>query len=265
MKKFLCILALTMCWACVGQVDDPEDPDIPENVDPGGASEGTRFFHRVLALDFTGAWCQYCPNMAVAIQRAQEERPGRIVDIAVHYGDAISPPVSDVLVQRFAVNAFPTAVLDLKPSTRFSQQDAARFTAYVDETVPSETCGIAFESSVRDGTLTLTLTLKAVDDGSYSAAAALVEDGLITSQTGASDRYVNRSVLRKFLGEGGRDGTIIGTLKAGEERTLSLTTQVQEPYDKQRIVAYILVDGKVINVRDGSLNEKKDYDYETDS
>ena len=268
MKKLFWTLALMMCWACIGQIDDPEDAEPSEIVDPqgGGQDTGTRFYHRILALDFTGSWCQYCPNMATAIETAKKVRPGRIVDIAVHYGDEMSPPVSPTLVQRFSVSAFPTAVMDLDPLTRFSRQDASIFTAYVDKTIPEQTCGLALETAVKNGTLTLTITVKASTAGTYSAAAALVEDGILSNQAGAGDRYVNRSVLWGFLGKGGMDGTVLGTLSAGEEQTLTLTTSVQEPISQKRIVAYVLRDGRrAINVRDCSLNEKQEYDYETDT
>ena len=265
MRRLLTILLLlAVCCACVGQKEDPDEIDPQGGVDPGGATEGDRFYHRVLALDFTATWCQYCPNMTEALMTAKQQRPGRIVEIAVHYSDAMSAPESEILVQRFKVSAFPTALLDLDSDTRFTRQEAERFTTYVDKTEPLPTCGMALASSYKDGVLSLSLSVQAAAEGSYAVAAALVEDGIIADQAGAGSQYVNNAVLRGFLGEG-MDGKSIGSLKAGEERTLTLSAQLKGLSDRIRIVAYVLRDGAVINADSCSLNETSGYEYEPDA
>ena len=265
-KRILYILAIAACcWACVGRQDDPDIPEEPqENEEPGGSDSGKHFYHRILALEFTGTWCQYCPNMAEALVKAKSQRPGRIVDIAVHYGDDMTPPIAETLIQRFMVSAFPTALFDLNSATRFTRQDASQFTTYVDKTVPAATCGIALKSMVKDGKLSLTFSVQAVQDGTYAAAVALVEDGIIAAQTGASSQFVHNSVLRGFL-NGGIDGCTFGDMKAGEERTLTFTTTLNRPAEALRIVAYVLKDGKTINADSCSLNEICDYVYEPDA
>lgn len=263
MRRFLTILLLlAACWACVGQKEDPEEIDPQSGVEPGGATEGDRFFHRVLAFDFTATWCQYCPNMTEALMTAKQQRPGRIVDIAVHYSDEMSAMEAEAIVQRFKVSAFPTALLDLDPATKFTRQEAGRFTDYVDKTVPLPACGVALASSYKEGVLGLSVSVRAVADGSYAVAAALVEDGIVAAQTGAGSQYVNNAVLRGFLGDGGMDGKSIGSLKAGETGTLVFSAAVSGQSDNLRVIVYILQDGTVINADSCSLNETSDYEYE---
>ena len=264
MRRLLYILAVLACCACVGQPDDPETPDpgTPETPVPGGNADGSRFYRRVLALDFTATWCQYCPNMATAIESAKKQRPGRIVEVAVHYEDELSPPEAQDLVSLFAVNAFPTAVLDLDASTRSSRQEATLFTSYVDRAVAGETCGLALETSVTAGELTLKMTVKSPAIASYSAAALLVEDGIVTYQAGVGNGYVQNAVLRSVLGNGGVGGSTLGQMKAGEERTLTYKTRPKSVSDRLRIVAFVLQDGKVVNAATCALIDKTEYEYE---
>lgn len=266
MKRILAILALLACFSCVGQKEDP-DYVYPEDVvdpEPGGQAEGSRFFHRVLVLDFTATWCQYCPNMAAAIEEARKERPGRIQEIAVHYSDEMSSVASDGVVSRYKVSSFPTAILDLDPDTRFNRQDASIFTDYVDSTAGLEACGLALESSLKDGVLSLSVTVKAAGEGEYSVGAAVVEDGIVADQTGAGPGYVNNAVLRSFLGDGGLDGTPAGKLKAGDETTVKFSRSFDGPQARTRLVVFAMKDGKVLNTSVCALNDNKAYEYETD-
>lgn len=266
MRKILSILALLACFSCVGQKEDP-DYVYPEDItdpEPGGKEEGSRFFHRVLALEFTATWCQYCPNMAAALHEARKERPGRIQEIAVHYIDEMESVASNRVVARYNVSAFPTVILDLDPSTRFSRQEAALFIDYIDHVVKPEACGLALESSLKDGILSLTVTVKAAEGGTYSVGAAIIEDGLEADQAGAGPSYVNNAVLRDFLGEGGLDGMPAGELKKGEESTVSFSRTFNGPQEHTRLVVFAILDGIVSNTTVCTLNDNKGYEYETD-
>ena len=267
MRKILAILALLACFSCVGQKEDP-DYVYPEDIvepEPGGEAEGSRFFHRVLALEFTATWCQYCPNMTEALEKARKERPGRILDIAVHYSDEMSSVASDGLVNRYKVSAFPTVILDLDPATRFNRQDPEIFTDYVDGTAESEACGLALESVLKDGVLSLTVKVSAAAEGEYSVGAALVEDGIVADQTGAGPGYVNNAVLRGFLGDGGPDGTPAGKLKKGEETTVKFSQAFDGPQARTRLVVFAIKDGKVSNTSVCALDDNKAYEYEADN
>jgi len=266
MRRILAILALLACFSCVGQKEDPDYvyPDDVTDPEPGGQAEGSRFFHRVLALEFTATWCQYCPNMTEALEQARKERPGRIQEIAVHYSDEMSSVASDGVVTRYKVSSFPTVILDLDPATRFNRQDAAIFKDYIDSTCETEACGIALESSLKEGVLSLSVKVKAVAEGEYYVGAAVVEDGIVADQTGAGPGYVNNAVLRSFLGDGGLDGTPAGILKKGEESTVKFSKAFDGPLAKTRIVVFAILGGKVSNTSVCTLNDEKAYEYEAD-
>ena len=266
MRKLLSIFALLACLSCVGQKEDP-DYVYPEDVtdpEPGGQAEGSRFFHRVLALEFTATWCQYCPNMAAALEEARKARPGRIQEIAVHYLDEMSSATTEGVVARYKVSAYPTVILDLDPSTGFNRQEAALFTDYIDSAADREACGLAPESSFKDGVLSLSVKVKAAGEGSYSVGAAVVEDGIPADQTGAGPGYVNNAVLRAFLGAGGLDGSPAGYLKKGEEATVSFSGPFNGPQGRTRLVVFAILDGKVSNTTVCTLNDIKGYEYEKD-
>ncbi len=252
MRKFLYIFFALFFWTCVGQKDDPEpEPETP--VDLGGEEQGSRYFHRVLALEFTGSWCQYCPNMARAIQHAQSLRPGRIVEIAVHAYDNLSPSAADALISRFGVNAYPTVVMDMSGATAFSNQDQSVLTAYVDKNASALTCGLAISCKEGD----VTVKVKAEKEGTYALSLALLEDGISTYQVGYGDNYVNNAVLRRFV----CDEEPLGVLKAGEEVSRSFDLALS---GKERVVAFVMRDGKSINVLSCKGNETIDYTYEED-
>ena len=265
MKKVLIILSLLACFSCVGQKEDP-DYIYPEDIEnqPGGQSEGSRFFRRVFVLEFTATWCQYCPNMTEAMENARKERPGRIQELAIHYIDEMSTKDSEDVVARYKVSAFPTVILDLDPGTRFTSQKTSLFTDYIDRTADVDAPGIALESSVKSGVLSLAVTVKAAVDGEYSVGAALIEDGIVADQTGAGSGYVNNAVLRSFLGDGGLDGTPAGRIKAGEESTVRFSRAFDGPQDHKRLTVFVLKDGKVLNTSACALNDKKGYEYEAD-
>lgn len=256
MRKWLLILTSLLVWACVGQKDDPEpepQPDFPEL--PGGVLEGTRFFHRILALEFTGTWCQYCPNMTDALAEAQQQRPHRLVDIAVHAYDEFAPSCTENLVSQFSVTGFPTMVLDMDASTAFNTQQASIMTEYVDKTAPQKACGLAL--SCADGVLTV--KVKAAEEGEHLLSIAVVEDGQIAYQTGYGDNYVNHSVLCRFLSR--MEGDSLGSMNTGAEATLSYEVTLGR---NQRVIAYVTREGKCINALSCQDKETIPYTYEED-
>ena len=272
MKKWLLLLpALLFSLACVGQKEDPEEEPGPVDpgtvVDPGTGSEtGTRPFHRILALEFTASWCQYCPNMAAALEQAAEARPGRIVDIAVHQYDDISPAGADAIVALFKASGFPQVVFDWDGSTMFNEQSAQRIIDYIDANVGNPTCNLALESSFADGQLQAKVSVKADEAASYSVAAALVQDRMVVDQVGYGPGYSCMSVLRQFLGAG-MDGESLGSLEKDTEKAFTFTAAIglgEAPEADFRVVAFVRKNGRVVNAVTCPLNGNTDYQYENE-
>lgn len=265
MKRLLLISLLLLPFGgCVGQKDDPE-PVVDPVVDPvdGSADTGTRFFRRTLAFDFTATWCQYCPNMAAGLETAKSLRPGRIVNVAVHYADEFSSKDADDIVNSFRVSVFPTLLFDLDASTVTFDPSTEPMTTYVDRLLQTDApCGIGWTLSEAG----LTLKVKAAEAGDYRVAALLVEDGIVTPQVGAGQYYAQNAVIRKVL-TGSFLGDSVGHLSEGEEKTLE-AGKVPEG-ERLRIVAYILSESdgtlRAVNVAEGKSGEEKEYRYEIDS
>lgn len=270
MKKWILILVSALLWACVGQKEPPEpdvDPDPVVNPDDG-AGEGTRAYHRVLALEFTATWCQYCPNMSEALHEAMTQRPGRIVDIAVHQYDEISPAEANAIVDLFKVSGFPQMVFDWDGETMFNEQSAARITSYVEATVVKPTCNLAMECTFSEGKLNAKVKVMADETASFSVAAALVQDNIIVdNQAGYGSNYSCSSVLRRFLGAG-MGGEEVGELEKDQEKEHSFTADIDLgtfPEADFRVVAFVRKNGFVVNAISAGLNEKKEYHYEKDN
>ncbi len=227
------------------------------------AEEGKDFFRRSLVLDFTGTWCVNCPKMDAAVEEAMAARPGRIVPVSVHCM-AVDPmylkPTSDDLVKRFAVKAYPSAVVDLDPESLISTASSELLLSHVNRLLESRgaSAGIRIESTLEGETLSVTVETKAVRDGEYTLSIILLEDGIVAKQTGADDgeNHVHNNILRQW-----KDGDPV-TLKEDGTAALSLTATVSGKY---RIAAVVSRDGLVDNVVTCAAGASADYQYEEEN
>lgn len=255
-------------FSCIGQKEDPEETVVPEE-DPedGSMDSGTRFFRRTLALDFTASWCQYCPEMTLALKEAKQERPGRLVEICIHQNDEMGCKASDAVVKEFKVSAWPSMVFDLDHSTKFSEHSSGKMISYVDSKT-GDAPGVSVFSSIEGSTLSGEIRFTPAEDGEYCVGAVLVEDGIVASQMGAGENYVNNAVLREILLGEDIFGESVGKVSKGEEKVKSFTSKTVSPKADLRIVAYVMlkVDSKttVINAEQCPAGEDKGYRYEKD-
>lgn len=260
----LSLICLMLAAGCIGK-HEMEDPVIDPIIDPvdGSADKGTRFYHRVLAYEFTGTWCQYCPNMAVALDSAKLLRPGRIVEMAVHQYDEMSSPVCDTIVEHFAIAGFPHVVFDFDGATRIQRQEVGLLTSYVDQALLAHpACGLSIDATTAGK---VTLRIHAAEAGEYCLSAALVEDGIVARQTGYGDGYVNNSVLRATLSSTYK-GEPLGVLEAGQEAVRIYDVPATGQY---RVVAFVLqrlADGSWLSVNAGQckIGHLQPYRYEPD-
>ena len=243
---------------------EPEEPVVVPVIDPfdGSADIGTRFFHRILAFEYTATWCQYCPNMAEALESAKQLRPGRIVELAVHQYDEMAVPVCDTIVSRFGIAAFPHVVFDFDSATRIQRQEVALLTDYVDGAIPRPACGLAIDASTSGS---VTVRMKAAEAGTYRLAVALVEDGIVARQTGYGDNYVNNAVIVRML-SASYEGDGPDSLAAEEEVVRTYPVPAE---GNLRIVAFALQrlsDGnwRASNAGQCALGNHQPYRYEPD-
>ncbi len=258
-KLFLLLFVPVLLSACTGRKDDPVPDTTPETpVTPlGGEEKGKVFFRRALAMDFTATWCQYCPQMATAVHEAQQLWPGRLVDLSVHLDDDLASEQTEALAELFDVVYLPSLVLDMDKTTLFNEQSSSIITGYLAKMSSKEACGIAI--SWKNGKVDV--KVKTVVAGTYKLGVVVVEDKIVTNQKGYGSNYENFSVVRSFL-TSTVDGDSLGSLKAGEEVNKTFS---QASAENQRIVAYVMKDGKCVNAATCNVNEEIAYTYEKNS
>ena len=214
MKKllliFACMATLAYWTGCVGQKDDPE-PDDPQPVEPVDPEEPKEqddpvdpveeVVVRSLVLNFTGTWCVNCPRMHTAIEEAMEENPDILVPVSVHCLPidpmCLSPESTD-LVNRFGISAYPSVVVDLDPSTLFTVSSSQLLMSHVEATQAARGKASAIKVEVTDDGA-VNVEAKVASDGDYTLHLILLEDGIVSPQTGPGDDYVHNDVLRAWL------------------------------------------------------------------
>ena len=227
--------------ACVGQRDDPEEPDDgPGTVDPSDVKGSC------LVLDFTGTWCVNCPRMDAAIEEAMEKRPGLIVPVSVHCLSldpmAVSP-LCDNLIKRFGVSAYPSVVVDLSPGSLFSTTSSDLLLSKCDALLKERGASseIECEYSVQGDVISVTVKAKTAVPGDYSLQFIVVEDGIVSPQTGGTQDHVHNNVLREW-----HESEPFPNAAAGQELTYTDTAAANGDF---RVIALVCRGGVVDNVK----------------
>ena len=222
------------------------------------AEEGKDFFRRSLVLDFTGTWCVNCPKMQAAIDEVMEERPGRVIPVSVHcMADPMRiKPLCDNLAKQFKVSAYPSAVVDLDPESLITQSSSELLLSHIDRLLEARglAAGVRIESVLDGEELSVNAEMTAVREGEYTLEIILLEDGIVYSQTGATEDYIHNSVLRQWFTQ-----ESASSLQEGETASVSVNATVSGNF---RVVALVCRDGLVDNVVQCAAGASVDYQYE---
>lgn len=216
--------------------------------------EGKDFFRRSLVLDFTATWCVNCPRMEAAFAAAMEARPGRLVPVSVHFVDAYAVDEGTALVTKFGVSEYPTAVIDMDPSSAFTTTSSELLLSGVDKLLAARPLagGIRMESGA-DGSIKVEIT--AVEAGDYTINVMLLKDGEIAPQTGGETNHVHNNILRQHLKA--------ESVHLDEEETATKTFSLNIPSgDGFKVVAFMEKGTTVNNVTFCRVGETVDYQYE---
>ncbi len=216
--------------------------------------EGKDFFRRSLVLDFTATWCVNCPRMEAAFAAAMEARPGRLVPVSVHFVDAYAVDEGTALVTKFGVSEYPTAVIDMDPSSAFTTTSSELLLSGVDKLLAARPLagGIRMESGA-DGSVKVEIT--AVEAGEYTINVMLLKDGEIAPQTGGETNHVHNNILRQHLKA--------ESVHLNEEETATKTFSLNIPSgDGFKVVAFMEKGTTVNNVTFCRVGETVDYQYE---
>ena len=167
------------------------------------AWKSKEFYHRSLVLRFTADWCGYCPQMASALNDAQQALPDKIETIAVHGGgSSLQTEASSALAGLYGITNYPTGVIDGLSYVPNSDSTKDMIISSVKETEDKydAVSGASWTSSVSGRNVNLNLSAYIKEAGSYKITAFLLEDNVIAPQTdyknGDQHDYVHSGIIR---------------------------------------------------------------------
>jgi thiol-disulfide isomerase/thioredoxin len=67
---------------------------------------------KVVLEDFTGTWCQWCPEGTGVIEALMAANPTNFIPVASHSGDALECPDGAAMVNALGVSSFPAGAVD---------------------------------------------------------------------------------------------------------------------------------------------------------
>lgn len=206
------------------------------------------FVHKSLALRFTADWCGYCPMMATAMAKAQEQLPDKLEVISVHGGGSgLASEASNALTNYYGIGSFPTGYVDgyIQIDNYDISTTASNIVAAVKQTEEKYDTytGVSWTSSVSGNQIILNLSAYIRKAGSYKMTALLVEDNIVGYQAdytnGSSDNYVHTGVLRAAFSDVEGDSFEITEDFQKKDFAYSVDVPSGCDVDNMRIVVFI--------------------------
>lgn len=170
---------------------------------------GTKFQHKVLIEDFTGAWCGWCPRVTFSIEELEKANADKFVPVALHNGDkmAFAPQstLSTALWEKFGIpsnqRGYPFAVLNRAEEWEAASGNAmkpAQATALVK--ADSEV-GIKISSNLADTSGKINVSFKFANgiatDLKY--VVYVVQDGIVLKQSNYTTNFGGKGDKPDFV------------------------------------------------------------------
>ena len=255
-----------------------ESEEVKVMANPYVSNFTSRFDRHICIMDFTGAWCSFCPEGYRTLESLVSNPYAGWSDIvtimALHDGkggnDPMALPVTNTIHSAFGLPSFPAFVTDLRDSgllTESFEKIRESLNASLDE-YPAQ-CDVKVTSSLSGDVLTVDVTLFAEIAGEYGVSVWLVEDGVVAPQKDGSADYAewnHKHVVRALLSNYW-NGDKLGTLAREAEGSKSYTYTLPAEWKKEDMTVVALAitpDGYVNNVAVCELNQSVDYKYLTE-
>jgi len=171
---------------------------------------GTKFQHRVLIEDFTGAWCGWCPRVTFSIEELEKSNGDKIVPVALHNGDkfAFSPhegKLSTALWEKFGIpsnqRGYPFAVLNRSAEWEAASGNAMKTTQALAMAKTDSEVGIKIASSLTETSGKINVSFKFADgiatDLKY--IVYVVQDGVVLKQSNYTSNYGGKGNKPDFV------------------------------------------------------------------
>ncbi|MBO7300147.1 MAG: Omp28-related outer membrane protein [Tidjanibacter sp.] len=235
----------------------------------------SRFDRHICVMDFTGAWCSFCPDgyrtLMGVINNPYAGFKDIVTVLALHDDtggkDPMALGVTNAIHAAFGLGSYPAFLTDLRSGgllTEGLEKIRESFYESLDE-YPAQ-CDVKIVSSVEGDIATVEVTLFAELAGDYRVSVWLVENGVVGPQNdGASvyDSWNHEHVARALLSDNWR-GDALGTLAKEQEQTKNYTYTLGVNWkvaDMSVVALAITPDGYVNNVAECALGESVDYKY----
>lgn len=229
------------------------------------------FYKNVLLLRFTGAWCGGCGTFSPTLATALNNYPDRVVQMAMHYDDALTSSQIGLFMLYFSHREYPTLYFDFdRTDTGKGISSVNMSTQEVVSTIQGyqakgAQAGIAMTSTMEGRTANVTVRVTPSQSGTYYLGVAVVEDGLAGTQNGVVGTYINNDTFRIIDTE--VTGNELGSLTANTEVSQQFSFDLSKYTDNCRIVAYVnMSDGNggytTTNAASCPINGSIDYSFE---
>lgn len=244
-----------------------EDPNTGTNP----VKPASDFQRQILAMEFTGTWCSWCPKGLQNITKAIEKsaHPERVHLLALHSDSSGDDPMAHELATTigtdFDLSGYPFYVLDLRSDYTGVTSDTG-YISLRDQLneifeVPTP-CGVAVESSCNGTSGEVTVKVKAAEGDTYRVAVYVVENNLVYPQVNGSatiSEYNHNHVLRQLLSSSYKGDRL--EVAADEEKQKSYSFTLTEEVADECMIYAVVMDstGVVSNMNTCPLNGSSDY------
>lgn len=233
-------------------------------------------FHKNVAIyRLTGTWCQFCPYMTEALGKVNANTKDHSIVLEFHNDDEYSiaynatQDLAASLLSRFGTSdaGYPFCIYSLYEGS------GKRTVADIQEFVKTQLyanaarTGIKAESSVENGSIKVSATVKASAAGKYDLGIAVLEDNCVPASTSAYESVYN-GVVRNITGNFFAMSTEAFELQADGEKLIEKTFSADfltSETKNYRIVLFTLREAgsKIIidNAAECQLGSKVEYAY----
>lgn len=189
---------------------------VPDDSKP---EEFSNFRHRVLMVQSTGTWCQFCPLAMVEIKEYLENYyDGNAIFVAAHNGDIMANEYSNKINQWLSIPGFPavTANLNSQDILQSPYLTAENISSKVSSISASE-CFTNIAASVSysedQKNLNVLANVKVAKAGKYRIQAWVLEDGIYEEQvnsTGLSGDFNTHNNVLRYSSSSSATGEALG-------------------------------------------------------
>ena len=235
-----------------------------------------KFTKKALIEEFTGEWCQWCPEGADQLHKILAANPNKVVGIAVHDGDPMELPTFNAWIKTLtAVSGYPNGSVDRGKASGRGSWNGEVATAL---TKPAN-LGIAMVTKTKNNlaTIKVFIAYKNAIQAGTSLSVMITEDKVPQSAAGAQKNaptstaivdanYKHGHVLRGVVTKD--DGQYIALAKQEkysivEFKDVDLSKMNIVNMSNVSVVAFIHYNNDtrdVLNVQEAGLNEIKKWD-----